>query len=308
MTLKDIAIFKHFMAEKDLRKPFIKVYRQSHDFAKLPVQVEDFFSNVEPLAVILSGMRVCAPNSAFGYDFWQDLHQMWKIYYGKMQHADCIINDGGALNRLEGYYKILRENWNDKDKPWRYEDMADALARLGLPPIDEDPPIEVEVKQEQPATTAEVTETAEAPEVVDEEEVQNSDPLADFDFFEPKDRQWTKLNRGDASINFRSGSFKITFNKYDSEDAASRQIACAKISKSKSTGDICLVFAKEGMLPDAIRVLYSTGGRTGKNLSINSKDICTKLRTLLNLKQDYTIIHMEPLPTTPDYLIFKLSI
>ena len=62
------------------------------------------------------------------------------------------------------------------------------------------------------------------------------------------------------------------------------------------------------MLQNASRVTYATNGRKGKNLTINSKDICVKLHTLLNLKQDYTILCVEQLQSTPDYLIYKLSV
>jgi hypothetical protein len=233
-----------------------------------------------------------------GYDFWQSVNESWLQYLEKMRASHTI--EQYSPDELRGYFSVLRENW-DKDKPWVYDPIAVAQLRYGI--INpEEAGITTDDKKEELAT-------ADVPEAdFGKETDEQPDPLADFDFFEPQDRQWTKLNRGDASINFRSGSFKITFNKYDTEDAASRNIACAKVSKSKSTGDICLVFAKEGMLQNASRVTYASNGRTGKNLTVNSKDICVKLHTLLNLKQDYTVLCVEQLQSTPDYLIYKLSV
>jgi len=288
MTLKEIAIFKHFIADKDLRKPFCKVYRASHDFAKLPVLVEDFFPTVEPLAVILSSMRVCAVNSTFGYDFWQDLHQEWKIYYNKIMASNFLSQDDGRLERLEGFYSILRENWNDKEKPWRYEDKTTACIRLGLPPIEESP-----AKDDEPTDTS---------ETVPQEEKAPADPLADFEFLDAPEKQWTRLNRGDASLNFRSGSFKLTFNRYDSDDVYACRMTYVRLAKNKA-GDLCLIFSRS----NGIRITFATSGRNGKNLTINSKKLTVQIRTLLNITQEYTIIRINGITSQSDYIIYKLS-
>ena len=298
MTLQEIAIFKHFIGQHELRKNFIKKYRKSIGMTRNPESIEKYLSNVEPTKVITSAVKHFITNEAMGYDFWQSVNESWLQYLKKMRSSHTIEQDNPA--NLRGYFSALRENW-DKDKPWVYDPISVAQLRYGIITPEQVGIADDDKKEEQ--VPADVPE-ADSGKETDEQ----TNPLADFDFFEPQDRQWTKLNRGDASINFRSGSFKITFNRYDSEDASSRNIACAKVSKSKSTGDICLVFAKEGMLQNATRVTYATNGRTGKNLTINSKDICVKLHTLLNLKQDYTVLCVEQLQSTPDYLIYKLSV
>lgn len=298
MTLQEIAIFKRFIGQHELRKNFIKKYRKSIGMTRNPESIEKYLSNVEPTKVITSAIKHFITNEAMGYDFWQSVNESWLQYLKKMRSSHTIEQDN-PLN-LRGYFSALRENW-DKDKSWVYDPISVAQLRYGIITPEQVGIADDDKKEEQ--APADVPEADFGKKLTEQ-----PDLLADFDFFEPQARQWTRLDRGDASINFRSGSFKITFNKYDSEDAASRNIACAKVSKSKSTGDICLVYAKEGMLQNATRVTYATNGRTGKNLTINSKDICVKLHTLLNLKQDYTILHVEQLPSTPDYLIFKLSI
>ena len=54
MTLKDIAVFKKFIANKDLRREFIRVYNRSKDWAKLPNTIEEYFSNVDPYALVIT--------------------------------------------------------------------------------------------------------------------------------------------------------------------------------------------------------------------------------------------------------------
>jgi hypothetical protein len=299
MTLQEIAIFKRFIGQHELRKNFIKKYRNSVGITRNPESIEKYLSNVEPTKVITSAIKHFITNEAMGYEFWQSVNESWLQYLEKMRSSHTIEQENPV--NLRGYFSALRENW-DKDKPWVYDPISVAQLRYGII-TPEEVGITGEDKEDVKEVPAEIQDVD-----FEEETAEQPDPLADFDFFEPQDRQWTKLNRGDASINFRSGSFKITFNKYDSEDAVSRNIACAKISKSKSTGDICLVFAKEGMLQNASRVTYATNGRKGKNLTINSKDICFMLHDLLNLKQDYTILCVEQLQSTPDYLIYKLSV
>lgn len=290
MTLKDIAVFKHFIAEKDLRKPFIRVFLASRDFAKLPTNIEDFFVSVEPLAVILSSMRVCRPNDTFGYNFWQDLHQEWKVYYKKMQSSAAVTDDEGRLLRLEGYYKILRENWNDKDKPWLFEERYTALARLGLPPKALD-----ESAAPHSVLSDSVAEASESPQDV------TSDPLADFDFFDVVEVKSTRLQQGEASINFNNGGYKLTFNQFDSQTIIDSQHAFVRLAKSKS-GDICLIFNSSA----GTRITFASNGRKSSNVTVNSKDITTKLRTLFNIRPDYSILNVSLLPSPSDYVIYKL--
>ena len=300
MTLQEIAIFKRFIGQHELRKNFITKYRKSIGLTRNPESIEKYLSNVEPTNAITSAVKHFITNEATGFDYWQSINESWLQYLCKLKDSHTIEHEDPSS--LRGFYSALRENW-DKDKPWVYEPISVAQLRYGIITPEEAGITDDDKEEEQGEKPTDVPETDS-----DNNTDEQPNPLADFDFFEPHDRQWTKLNRGDASINFRNGSFKITFNKYDSEDAYSYNIACAKVSKSKSTGDICLVFAKEGMLQNASRVTYATKGRTGKNLTINSKDICNMLHTLLNLKQDYTILCVEQLQSTPDYLIYKLSV
>lgn len=285
MTLKDIAIFKHFIADKDLRKPFCSTYRQSHNWAKLPTNIEEYFSNVEPLNVIIKAMRICKPNSAFGYDFWQNLHQDWKEFYAKVSSSNFIQNDDNRLERLEGYYSILRENWNDKDKPWRYESITDAQARLGLPQTE---PEDYKPNKLEPVV---------------EKEPEEDDGLDFFEIASYKKNGQFKLMADEATINFRSGGYRLTFNQFVTSMIKDYGFTFARLARNKD-GEIVIQLNK------TFGVNVVIGNRTDShsgNTTIHSKELCTKLKTLLNIKEDYSILNIVEQSRSDKFINFIIS-
>lgn len=282
MTLKELAIFKHFIAEKDLRKPFGKVYRASHNFAKLPTKIEEYFSNVEPLAVILSAARVCQPNGVFGYDFWQELHQAWKIYYDKLISSNFINEDNGRLERLEGYYSILRENWDNADKPWRFEDKNTAAERLGLNPIEAPKPVE------------------EAP-LIDfgEEEEEGDDLDIDFVHIDKTTRISNGLRAGIISVNTRSHSFKVGVNRIDTKDIKKKDFKYAMVGKTKS-GDVVIQFNNN---EKGISIFYSPD----RYININSRQFVENLRRLLSIEDDLVYLRIELISDKVDSITYKVT-
>lgn len=278
MTLQEIAIFKHFIAEKDLRKPFIKCYRQSHEFAKLPVNIEDFFSNVQPLAVILSSMKVFSTNATFGFDFWQSLHQDWKIYYEK--HKDMGTS---TLPMLAGYYSILRENWNDKDKPWRFESLEDACKRLGL-----EPPAPKEEK-----------EPEKKPEPEDIKEEENEEEELDFVFVDvDKTEVRKRLVKGTCSINTRNKAYRLTLNTDDSRALYSLGFDSMRIAEGKDGKSVYIVFGKVGR-----KCCHSHD----KQLTISSKAEICKLKSMLDIKDDYCILPIKEASSTANYIAYTIK-
>ena len=75
----------------------------------------------------------------------------------------------------------------------------------------------------------------------------------------------------------------------------------ARLAKNKD-GDICLILNRS----QGARMSKSTS-KNHFNTTINSKDICNKLRTLLNIRSDYSILSTLELPSTSDYIILKLT-
>lgn len=272
MTLKDIAIFKHFIAERDLRKPFIEAYHRGRKFSKNPDNIEDYFSNVEPLAVILSATKVCVPNAIYGYDFWQDIQHDWKIYYSK--HVNNISENN--LPTLEGYYMALRENWQNKQKPWRFETPDVAAARLGLDPI-----------------------TKEEEEVAEETIVEESQEDGLEIDFEPlgTGRPCRKLAKGLISINIRN-SFRLGVNRFDAQTIQDKHLSRAMIGKIKS-GDVVIQFNNN----DHGAPLYFGKGY----LNINNRQFVERLRDIMSITDDLIYLRIETIAEKDDSITYKVT-
>lgn len=330
MTLQDISIFKHFIAEKDLRKPFCKVYRASYEFAKLPASVEEFFSNVEPLTVILSGCRVCRPNDIYGYDFWQNLHQDWKVYYQKTLALNFLNLNDGRLEKLEGYYMILRENWDNKDKPWRYEEVPVALERLGLPPIEEDEESQQEVENfthkfkvgdlvRGKITKEEVTilklgercyfcddggviaydkenmwELAE--EVVEED---NDLDIAFIDIDTTTRRVNNALHKGIMSVNTRNRAGRITLNRTDSKEIKKKEVGFVRVGRIPN-GDVMIMFCN---YTKGIPVNHTQDGYC----NINSRTFIENLNQLIGNEKDLAYFRMDKVSEKIDSITYKIT-
>lgn len=129
MNLQEIAIFKRFIGQHELRKNFIKKYRKSIGMTRNPESIEQYLSNVEPEKVITSAVKHFITNEAMGYDFWQSVDISWQAYLHKMRASHTIEHEDAST--LRGYYSALRENW-DKDKPWIYDPISVAQLRYGL--------------------------------------------------------------------------------------------------------------------------------------------------------------------------------
>lgn len=272
MTLKDIAIFKHFIAERDLRKPFIEAYHRGRVFSKNPDNIEDYFSNVEPLAVILSATKVCVPYAIYGYDFWQDIQHDWKIYYSK--HVNNISENN--LPTLEGYYMALRENWQNKQKPWRFETPDVAAARLGLDPI-----------------------TKEEEEVAEETIVEESQEDGLEIDFEPlgTGRPCRKLVKGLISINIRN-SFRLGVNRFDAQTIQDKHLSRAMIGKIKS-GDVVIQFNNN----DHGAPLYFGKGYS----NVNNRHLVERLRDIMSITDDLVYLRIEKIAEKDDSVTYKVT-
>ena len=144
-----------------------------------------------------------------------------------------------------------------------------------------------------------LTKTDDAPLI---ELVEDKDPLADFEFFDSPTSVNFRLKSDEMSINFNNGTYKLTFNRMVSEDIEKAGLFFARLAKNR-LGDVCLIFGRS----NGAKLSYHST-RNGKvNITLNSKDITTKLRTLLNIKPDYSILNIKSLPSTSDFLIYKVT-
>jgi len=129
MTLQEIAIFKRFIGQHELRKNFIKKYKKSIGMTRNPESIEQYLSNVEPEFAITSAVKHFITNEAMGFDFWQSVDMSWQAYLHKMRASHTIERE--EAKTLRGYYSALRENW-DSEKPWIYEPISVSQIRYGL--------------------------------------------------------------------------------------------------------------------------------------------------------------------------------
>lgn len=290
MNLKEIAIFKRFMGQLELRKNFIKKYKRSIGMTRNPQSIEKYLSNVEPEKVITSAVRNFVTNEAMGYDFWQSVDMSWQEFLRKLRSSHTY--DHEEASTMHGFFSALRENW-DKEKPWVYEPVSVAQIRYGLKGEETD------VTDAETEDAAILTETDDAPLI---ELVEDKDPLADFEFFDSPTQVNFRLKSDEMSINFNNGTYKLTFNRMVSEEIEKAGLFFARLAKNR-LGDVCLIFGRS----NGAKLSYHST-RNGKvNITLNSKDITTKLRTLLNIKPDYSILNIKSLPSTSDFLIYKVT-
>lgn len=286
MTLKDIAVFKHFIANNDLRQKFINIYKGSKEFAKLPNDIENYFMIVDPLAVITKAVRVVRPNATYGYDFWQGINEDWKLAYKKAQASDSYEKEEG-LTELNGYYRILRENWNDSKKPWRYETEEQTRIRLCMEPIKKN-----NVREELAEILSKELEGTESN--YDEIEIE-------FVEFDSASRQQHTLPKGSMSVNTRNHSWRATINRIDTKDIKRKELSRAMVGKTKS-GDIVIQFNNN---QKGIPVVYTSD----KYININNQQLVGNLRTLLVIpdKDDLIYLNIENISEKQDSITYKVT-
>lgn len=293
MTLQDIALFKIFIESNTLRDIYLRGYRKSATFSKNPSSVESFLSNVEPEDAISKGITCYSINSHFGFDFWQQANSNWLefLYNGRKRHS---YQDNQKLIELSGMFKVLRENW-DAAKAWLYEDIDKALIRLGL--MNPEPAGE-EVEEKEEEELPDINDFSGVPEYDDE--------LEFFDVGAGSRCRTNRLRKGQASLNFRSHSFKVTFNQDDSKKLHQNGYKYVRLAKNKQ-GDIVIQMHKmEGISNNPVSLTFNSYNGNN-NATINSKDLCEKLKVLLDLTGDYFLLKIEELYIGADKANFKIS-
>lgn len=290
MTIQDIALFKSFIESNTLREIFLRGYRKSATFSKNPSSVEEYLSNIEAEKVIVNGITNFITNSNFGYDFWQNANENWItfLHQGRKRHS---YTDYNKLIELGGMFKVLRENW-DAVKAWLYEDVEVALKRLGL--LEDNNNKEEEPEKELP----DVDDFSGVPEY--------DDGLEFYDVGSGSRSRTNRLKKGQVSLNFRGHSFKVTFNQDDTKKLQQNGYKYVRLAKNKQ-GDIVIQLHKqEGLANNPVNLTFpSSGGST--NAAINSKDLCEKLKTLLNLSGEYFLLKVEELYMDIDKANYKIS-
>ena len=133
----------------------------------------------------------------------------------------------------------------------------------------------------------------------------------DLEFFEVSSgsrSKSTRLKTNQASLNFRSNSYKLSFNQEATKKIKKNGYKYVRLAKNKQ-GDIVVQLHKQELpVPNPVNVCFNTNsdGRT-VNACINSKDLCGKLKTLLNLTGDYFVLKIEELYMDYEKANYKIS-
>lgn len=294
MNIQEQTLFKSFIEGQGLREVFLKGYRRSAQFAKNPSSVEKYLSTVKAEDAIEKAICTYTTNSHFGFDFWQNASESWNVYLNKGRAWHSLENFD-KLMTLDGIFKVMRENW-DAAKTWLYEDVDKALVRLGLA-MPEGEERESVVEDTKPTDIKDFSGVPEA-----------DGELEFFDLNAGSRTRTNKLRANEATLNFRSHSNKFTFNQTASKKIQKNQYKYVRLAKNK-LGDIVLQLHKVEMSEGRqVTVTYNTASNSNTvNACINSKDLCTKLKTLLNLSGDLFTLHIEELFMDFDKANYKIS-
>lgn len=277
------------MFDSGLVRQFITFYRKRH-FAYNPSHLEEWLRLASPETVIIKAFSL-KTNETFGFDYWKDIQDKWCEYWE--MHKTNYSNLGYIY--LRSTFAILRQNW-DNEKYWEIESRMDTYKRMSMtPPEDFTEVNQLDEKD------AKVKEAKEKPAEEESAEVKPFNSLEGFEFFDVTRDVYSRLANDKVSLNFRGKSYRLTFNRQLSNTLRKQNMPYARIAKSKS-GDICIILNRV----DGIKMVYPT--RSKDNITINSKVFTEKLRSLFKITNDYTLLTITHLQTTPDYLIYKLSL
>jgi hypothetical protein len=218
-----------------------------------------------------------------GYKIMTDAHYVFEKERGRLRiGGDKNLipikpDDKDVTFRLafEGEHNILMRKLADAGLRWDETEKA-------LIPLAEE-------KEEEPQP------------LVDFAEEEADDPLADFDFFDDVLPGQYRLKSNEISVNFYKGN-KITFNQIDSKVIRESELKFVRLAKSKMN-DICLIINRQ----KGATVTNLSGRQGNMNATINSVDICGKLRTLFSLKSDYSILKVEKIQATQEFIIYKIT-
>lgn len=130
---------------------------------------------------------------------------------------------------------------------------------------------------------------------LDQEEEDDSDELEFFDLGKKKPSVGI-LKDNEVTLNCRNDKFSLTFNKYYTSILRNRKYQKCDLARTKS-GDIVLYLNSERGVN-----IY----RGERNVSINSKNLCQCLKTLLNVSEDYKALHIEQIEETSDIMKLKI--
>ena len=315
----EIALFKHFLVEKGMATVWINMYRKNH-LKDNPISVEEFLGKVDPKDVFMKAFRFFI-NSDYGFDYWSRMTELWEDFH----EANANNYTADEWYKLTGMSKILRTNW-DAAKHWKEETKITAAIRLGIDlsligaenktPTTPPTQLSEEFLREKTLKEFDAEIKADAPdhhkERVDEttDDATPSTTGGIFGEFElmslcPKTSEKRRLRSDEISINTRHKRFRVTFSQDISKDIKKRGgYEYASLLRNKK-GEVMLLLNDT----DKNGATMFDGGNTreNNNAAINSSVLVEKIKTLLNIDDDYKIIRATLVEKTNDYAAYLLT-
>lgn len=128
----------------------------------------------------------------------------------------------------------------------------------------------------------------------------------EFEFFDLSRVNSHKLRKNECSLNLRSNSNVLTMNQDVTKKIYRAMYKYIRLGRTKNN-DIIIQLHKDGSIP-SINITFKCSKRSNTtNACINSKDLCEKLKALLDIDDDYSILNMECLSADYYKATYKLS-
>lgn len=310
MTPVEIAYFKHYLYDKGLERSFLHFFRK-YGYKKNPESVEQYFLESSVEDVLMKAFYFTPTNgngrSNYNYDYWKDIDEKWQVYM--RDNASNFSNDAWPL--LNKTFAILRQNW-DLPKYFCRENLEsteEVYERMhinlplpewkwkhgGMVRYQGDGSLPTDSGNE------ELKEENDQPPLIDFFDNDDDDPFSDFEFLETSKTTAYRLKPNELSINSNKSN-KITFNMKESLDIDKTKMKFAALASRN--GDIFLILNNV----KGVRITYDTHKqRQRQNVTINSKDLCDKIKTHLDINLSYDIITYERIESSLTRIIFKLN-
>lgn len=289
MTLIEIAMFKNFVKDRGFEELFISLYTK-YRLKQNPLSIEEYLVQADASNVMLSAFY-WVTNSRFGYDFWQDFQKRWDRYRVE-KLGEYPMSD---IRNFKGKGKVLRHNW-DSPQFWKTEARVNSAERYGVM-LDE-----TEIKR---------IESEYKRQNIDKKVVRNNDTLndddadvlKDFEFMDVRRKATNRLGDDEISLNTRT-KFKIAFNLAVTKELYDRggyEYAALRVNKK---GEVCLFLNDETGVP-----MLDGKKKDGniENATINSKALCSRVKELLGVQEDYTTLRIKEISKSDDYVAYLLT-
>lgn len=316
MTPVEIAYFKHFLFDKMLNRSYTHYYKMypvlgspKGDKDGNPASIEQFFLQTTVKDVVMKAFmfRPCnklESRSNFSFDYWKDIDDKWQEY---MKSNACNFSNE-AWPQLIKTFAILRQNW-DVPQYWKTENLESTEEVYRRMHIDLPLPETIwahgskdRVYSDKESESTQESVVEEQEPILEFTETVDDNPFAAFDFLdEDFSNRSYKLSSNEISINFNN-SYKITFNIFVSRFVKKQGYRFARLAKSPD-GDVCIILNN---LKGA-NLSNISENNSHQNITINSKDICSKIRSIFHIKPDYSLLNIYKVQSSLDYCIYKIT-